>query len=191
MSVIDEYLKKYDETQKNELERIIQLTRDAFIGGTEIFPFQWLYPVTFLIYVLFMAIYYSKNKNKQSLTLFYLLALWILIPWIVMSTYNGEITDYYFSISRDVFIVSLSYLIFILYMQKLLIIKLIIITLGLFYAYYNTELFFKGNNGNFLSVEQNVRQTIKHNEVIPYDSHDPNYYLQYVYLRDKKLGIKY
>ncbi len=178
------------------LARIIQLTKDAVISGTELWPFAMLSPtiltpLTFLIYVLFMFVYYKKNKNRNSLLLFYLIGLWIIIPWLIMSTYSGEITDYYYSVSRDLFIFALSYIIYILYIQKVIAAKLVIIVIGLIYAFYNIQLFWHEGNGNFLSVENNVKQAVAHNQLIPYGSHDPNYYVQYVYLRDKKLGIKY
>lgn len=165
------------------LTRILQLLHDAFISYEQILQFRFLRPLVFLVLPIFSLLYYTTNPKKQSLKLFYLMTLWIIIPWLVLSTYSGELTDYYFSLPRDIAIATLAYITFFLYQRKLFIYKLIPIVFFGIYALYSLQLFFNSNNGNLLKTEANVRKSISKKKVIFFKPSDLESYIYYVYTR--------
>ncbi len=167
------------------LRRIWQLFHDGFISFEQIFQFEIIRKTAFLALPIFMAIYYKVNKSKSSFLLFYLIVLWIGIPWIVMSTYSGELTDYYFSFPRDIVIAILAYLLTYLYQQKHILIKIIPILLLAIYIITGIQSFLLPRYGNLLQSEANVKQAIKDQRKIPYIDHNPESYIYEVYTRKK------
>lgn len=166
------------------LRRVLQLTHDAFIQFIVIFQYKVLDYFDFLIPPLFAIIYYFKNPKRERFLFSYLLILWIIVPWFVLATYRGELTDSYFSLPRNIFISILAYFTFILYKKKLVLIKFGLVSFWVFYAFSNLQGFFQPNNGNFLAVESTVGEEIKNKRVIQFKDKDPYFYVYYVYTRN-------
>lgn len=168
--------------------RILQLSHDAFISFEGILQFQILRPFVFLVLPIFVTVFYftkPREKRKEALLLSYLMILWILIPWFILATYNGELTDYYFSLPRDLAIVAVAFLIASLYKRKSVWIKLLIVILLSFYAINNLYLFSKILPGNYLSLEPGVKVAIRNKKPIEFKDRDPLSYTYYVYTKHR------
>lgn len=167
------------------VKRILQLTSDAFISYGQILYFNFLKYAAYLVLPLFGFLFYKSHTKKESFSLLYLMVLWIVVPWIVYSTYSGELTDYYFSFPRDIAIASLAYITVFVFQQKQLIYKIIPILLWGAYAIYGFFFFLNMSDGNLLGTEMSVKQAIKNGEYIPFKDHKADSYLYYVYTRRK------
>lgn len=165
------------------LRRVLQTVHDGFISFEQILQFRFFRPFIFLILPIFMAVYYMKNSKRQSLLLFYLISLWILVPWLVLSTYAGELTDYYFSLPRDIVIAILAYLTVVLFRRKGTLYKIIPAVFWAVYMVYGLQNFIDTPDGNLLSNENNVRQAIHSKKVINFTQGDPKSYIYYYYTR--------
>lgn len=163
------------------LKRILQLMSDAFISYGQILQFDILKYFQYLVLPIFMIVYYLLYPTKKTLMLFYLMVLWIVIPWIILSTYSGELTDYYFSLSRNIAIAILAFLTIFVYRQKFWLIKLLPIILWGIYAYYGLVDFVHYPQGDLISTEIHVKQTIKLGKRIPFADHHADSYIYYVY----------
>ncbi len=166
------------------LVRILQISHDAFISFEQILEIGFLRSFVFFIPVIFAAVYYFKSPKKQSLLLIYLIGLWTFIPWIILSTYSGELTNYYFSLPMDLVIAILSYLLLFLFQQKNILYKIIPIIFLVFYIKNGIQLFVSAPGGNLLPDEESVRQSIANKQIILYKDHDPISYIYYVYTKN-------
>ena len=165
------------------LRRILQLSFDAFISIEQILQFRFLRSFVFFVLPIFMVIYRASNRNKKSFLLFYLISLWFLIPWLVMSTYSGELTDYYFSLPRDIVIAICAYLTVFMLRQKRIIFKIAPLFFWIIYALLSLQTFFNGWGGNLTANKEYVKQVIREGKTIPFNDHGLNSYLYYIYTR--------
>jgi len=164
------------------LRRFLQLANDAFIE----FPsFQSLKFVRFIFLPAFFLIYYLKNHKRSSIIFFYLISLWILVPWIVLSLYSGEITNYYFSLSMPIALIILSYIITSLIELKKLFINFVIFIFGIYFSFVNISAFFKTNFPGLSGSRIHVKSMIKNGKMVPFVRGDPASYLYYIYTRKK------
>lgn len=163
--------------------RIIQLAHDAFFYFEYILRFRFFRPLVFIFLPLFFIVYYFQKKDKKRLLLSYLMILWIIVPWLVLSTYSGEITNYYFSASQDVAVAVFAYLTCFLINQKRIIFKIIPVLFWGYFAVYNFLLFFKLPYGNLIDAENSVKESIKNEKLIPYKRNNPLNYLEFYFRR--------
>lgn len=166
------------------LQRVLQLSHDGFISLQTVLQTNVLRPFVFLVLPLFAITFYlikPKKERKHVLLFSYLVALWILIPWVVFATYNGELTDYYFSLPRNLGIAMVAFLAVYLYQKKTYLPKLIVIFLLTLFAGYNLYLFSKVGAGNYLGIKQHVKVTIQQNKKIKFKDRDPLFYTYYIY----------
>ncbi len=167
------------------LARVFQLFSDAFLSFQKVAYFPVFKYFVFLIIPIFFFIYYRLNPNKKSLILFYIVLLWIVVPWIIMATYKGELTDSYFDFPRFIAIAIFAYLVVFVYQQKNIIFKIIPVLVLSFYSIYTIQQFIKPQYGNLLSQEYDVKVAIKEGKVIKFIDHYGPSYIYYVYKRDK------
>lgn len=165
------------------LTRILQLSYDAFFYFGVVLQFNIFRPFIFIFFPLFGIIFYFTNPKKERLLLLYLMFLWIFIPWLVFSTYRGEITQYYFSQSQDIVIAVFAFLTVFLYKKKFILGKMIVIIFWCFYAIYNLQQFFNIPSGNMLRIETSIKSAVINKEIVPFKDKDPNSYLYYIYKR--------
>ena len=115
------------------------------------------------------------------------MGIWILVPWVVLSTYNGQLTDYYFSLPRDFVIAIIAFLLYYLYEQKWLVAKVSVVLFFAGYIYYGMQAFLEQSRGNLVPIEYKTRQAVESNVVVPFKDGDPSSYVYYVYTRQKKM----
>lgn len=168
------------------LQRLLQVAKDAFIEFEAIFidgiaVLAKIKVVKYLFLPLFAGIFYLEKRNRKRLTLIYLTIVWIFIPWLVFSVYSGEISNYYFSLTRPVVIISLAYLTYWLWRRKLLLVRMLILSFWFYYAFANTQIFLKTQNRGLLFFKDKVEQIIKKGGVVKFQQGVPESYLYYFY----------
>ncbi len=176
------------------LRRMLQLSHDAFIKFQSILekPYAVLRSAVFFYVPLFFIAYWQKQKKSGTLKLFYLVALWILVPWIVFTTYSGEITDYYFNIQLYLAVILLAYLTYWIWETKKIILRAAIGIFWLYFAAVNIQIFFSTQPGNLIKDRKTVLESVERGQPINFTEGDPKSYLDfyYSYIRHKPLPFK-
>ncbi len=164
------------------LKRVLQLFNDALIQFEPILTFSILKPLKFVFIPVFIFVYLFKSVSREKLLFCYLVVLWFLVPWFSLSTYSGEISDYYFSTSRFVGIIIISYLLAKLFQLKNAIINIILLCFLLYYAAFNINKFMLLQGGGLSATKQGVLQSIKEGKRIEYKEGSADSYTYYYYM---------
>ena len=161
--------------------RFIQMVTDAFIEAEATIFFKILKPVKYLIYPLFVIIFYLKKPTKNTFTICYLFGLWFLIPWIVFTVYKGEITNYYFSLTRPIVILILAYLFSRMFEIKNVAAKIIVIIFIVYYSFFNVSGYMNEKMQGLSGRRNNVIKAIESKKKIPFQEGVPESYIYYIY----------
>lgn len=174
-------LGKYLETYYHglHLRRVFQIYHDAFIDMEAILTFRQLRDFVWVPPVLFGILIYLRDPQKRRLVL--LVTLWYLIPWIVMSTYRGEITNYYFLTTRAATIITLSYILAHLVETGNLALRILTAALLVCYMYIGIQTFIKGEYPAYEKVKIKVTEAILTGQEIKYQEGVPESYLYWYY----------
>jgi 4-amino-4-deoxy-L-arabinose transferase-like glycosyltransferase len=171
------------------LRRIIQIYRDAFIQFEAYLTYNFLTPFSVLFLPVFVIYYYLRDKSGDKLKFLYLTVLFFIVPWIAMSTYSGEITDYYFSTTRFIALFIIAYFIYQIYKIRSFIPKVAVVLLLGLYAYLNVNAFLHSDKSNSVAVHrEKALNAIKRGERIGFYEGVPDSYFYYYYMLKK--GIK-
>ncbi len=163
------------------LQRVWQLLHDAFISIENILQVKVLRPYVFFLIPIFAWLYYRNNRGKDALKLFYLIALWFVIPWLVLSTYKGELTSSYFSLPYDISIAMLAYLTWRIMSARTIFFRFIPVALWAWYALANTQTFMSSVSGTMPKQRQNVLNAIARKQVIEFKDGHADSFLYYYY----------
>lgn len=163
--------------------RVMQLTHDAFIQIESYFSFSILKPLSLFMLPIFYYFYIAKKTSKNKLLLSYLILLWFIVPWIVMSLYSGEITSYYFSFNRMVALAVISFTLVSLTQIKKPIILAAILLFGIYYLLYNLQRFFSYRTVGLLNYKLLTKDAIAKNKKIPFVEGKPASFLYYLYTK--------
>lgn len=167
------------------LKRFFQLTSDAFIQF-EPFLFPVIKMLKYLFIPFFIFLYLRRNLSNKSIFFCFLVCLWFLVPWIVFSTYKGEISDYYFAINRYIAIAIMAFLINFIFEKKNIAVKVIILVLLCSYAYFNIDSFFHYHTDGGLKLKrENVNKAIREGRKINFTEGVPESYIYYIYTRKR------
>lgn len=168
------------------MTRFFQITKDAFIEFEAVIfdkiplPSIVKYGKYFLLPILvFLTLY--KKINRKSLKLTYLILLWVLVPWIVFTTYSGEISNYYFSSTRIIVLFALGSLCY--YLTKYKLSLRILFFFLLIYSYFNISSFLTTQHQGIAYYRSLVEKDIKENRNMEFKDKDPEYYIYYIYTR--------
>lgn len=176
------------------LQRMLQLSHDAFIKFQSILekPYGILRNAVFFYIPLFFIAYRQKKRSSDQIKLFYLIVLWILVPWIVFTVYSGEISDYYFSIQLYLALIIFAYLTFWIWESKKIILRAAIGIFWLYFSIANVRIFLDTKHGNLVEDRIKVQQSIDKGELINFTDGDPRSYLDYYYsyVQHKPLPFK-
>lgn len=170
------------------LRRFFQLTNDALIEFEGILTegIVFLRKIKILEYLflpIFWLSYILAKPNRGKLILSYLVFLWIFIPWLGFSLYSGEISVYYFSLTRPVVIMVLAYLTSRLLASKFLVLKLSVIIFWLSFSVLNAQKFMVSTHrptGLDYQKEQ-VQELISRGGVVTPSRASASSYLYYFY----------
>lgn len=165
------------------VKRFFQLANDASIEMGELLMLNVLKYLKFLIYPIFCLVFIKKALIKGKFILCYLIGLWFLVPWVVFSLYSGEITDYYFSLTRPIAIVIIAYLIVEILKINNVIPKLALSAFLIYYSVININLFFVPKYHPLAYHRKKVLEKIKAGEKIEFQQGIPESYIYYIYTR--------
>lgn len=165
------------------LTRIMQLTNDALIQFEPYFDYSNFKYLKFVLIPLFVFIFLYKNMSREKLLFCYLILLWFIVPWLVLSSYSGEISDYYFSANRLIALLIIAYLLSKVLELKVIIVKVAIVSFLIFYMLFNVNKFLYSKNNDLKERRQKVQQAIKEGKEIGFYEGSPDSYLYYYYVR--------
>lgn len=169
------------------LVRMVQLTGDALIQFDPYLSINIVKPLKFLILPLFILIYLFKSFTSEGKKFIYLVVLWFLVPWLVFTTYSGEISDYYFIITKYIALMVLAYLISLIWNARYTFVKPVIIAGFIIYSWYGITNYLPYKDpGNLSKQEQYVKQMVGQNRRIEFQVGVPESYLYYYYMRTLK-----
>lgn len=166
------------------LTRMLQINRDAFISFQQIFQLPILQPFTYFLIPIFALVSYYWGPKKYKLLLPFLLTLWILVPWILLTTYSGELTDYYFSAPKYIGIAAIAFILTSLYKRKFIAAKIFVCGLLIIFAGYNMYLFSLTQTGNYLSIRETVKDAIRDKRKMEFRDRDPVFYMYHIKTAD-------
>ena len=168
------------------LRRVMQLLNDGFIQFIPYFMYDWLKLLKLIILPVFIFIYLYKNISRNSIIFCYLLMLFFIVPWFVLSTYSGELTDYYFAVNKFLALMVISYLIYRIYIIPNVLVKIIVVVLIIIHIAYNINAFMISREGNSLSSKRaTVLEKIERGEKIGFYEGVAESYLYFYYMRKK------
>lgn len=160
------------------LVRVLQVANDAFISFEPILFFKI---AKYLKYVIPLGFVYRLVFIEKRYLLAYLIFLWLTVPLVTFSLYSGEISDYYFSLTIPIVLISLAY--FIDYFWRLhTVARVVILLLSLLYIVTNLHDFFFHSYSNLPATRETVSKAIREGRVISFTEGDPASYLYSLYL---------
>lgn len=165
------------------LTRVMQLVSDSLIQFEFFFSLSFLSPLKYVIIPIFFFFYLSNSVSREKLLLCYLVILSFLVPLLVLSTYSGEISDYYFSTNRFIVVMIIAFLIVKIYEYKNLITNVFLFSCLLFYAYFNLDNFFLEKGGGLYKQRKVVLEAINKGKKIEFEEGSGKSYLYYYYMR--------
>ncbi len=167
------------------LTRVFQLTHDAFIEF-ELILKGWFKDLSYVFLFIFGFIYYLLKPTRKKLIMCYLIGLWFIVPWFVISTYKGEISNYYFFVNRPIVLMVIAYLSFVLLSQRKILIKLLIISFWIYFCYVNINDFFREGKSDYEENKKRALEKVANREIVKLHENIPESYLYYYYVRENK-----
>jgi len=167
---------------------MIQLLHDALIEYAVVFfdGFRNSFPIVsgmshyldVLFTILFGSLFITdvNIEKKQRVILLVLIGLWITVPWVIMATYSGEISNYYFSSTRPIIIGILGYLLYRLYGTDS-ISKIFVVLFILVFCYIQVMFFLRTSISGVPQFREQVIKTIQAGQKIQFTEGDPKSYL--------------
>ncbi|EKD64778.1 MAG: hypothetical protein ACD_50C00307G0009 [uncultured bacterium] len=167
------------------LTRVLQLFTSAFIQ-IEAFTINPIMRILgWFVLPVFFVIHFLNIPTKKGFVMVSLVFLYFLIPWLVLSTYSGEVTNYYFSTNRFLGVMIASFIIYKLLEVKNKFITLFIIVFAIYYAYIGINKFLAIRTVGLQNYRAFVLDKIKKGEVIEFEQGSPFSYFYYLYTREK------
>jgi 4-amino-4-deoxy-L-arabinose transferase-like glycosyltransferase len=171
------------------LRRVIQLAGDGLIQFDPYLFVDKLFKFKFIALPLFFLVYLYKSVSRKRLIFCYLVALWFIVPWFALSTYSGEISDYYFSFNRFIALMIISYFFAKIWMIRNIIPKIIVGIILIIVVYSNLTTFLLSNSSGLAEKKEAVLTKIGKGEEIKFQWGVPESYLYYYFLRQKGITV--
>jgi hypothetical protein len=171
------------------LTRVRQLTGDALIQFNAYAFLDKLTPLKFIALPVFFLLYLYKSFKRETLVFCYLVLLWFIVPWIIFTMYSGEISDYYFSISRFIALLIVAYFFARAWMVKNIIPKAVVLAVLIYIGITNFLIYFPHQDNGLKAKEQNVLQAISQGRRIEWQQGVADSYLYYYYMRQKGVEV--
>lgn len=168
------------------IRRMLQLLPDAFIEFESVLIFRILKPLSYILFPLFTLVYCYKKQLRERLVICYLIALWFLVPWVVFTTYSGEISNYYFTLTLPMVVIVLAYLTLWIFQISNMLPKIIIVSFWLYYAFFSVQNFLNSQHNGLAQHRESVKAAIIDGRIIEFVHGNPESYLYYIYMKDKK-----
>lgn len=164
--------------------RIVQVAHDAFIQFQAILYFKPLGYVSFIFLPLFLIVYLYKDRTRKKILFSYLTCMWFIVPWIAFSTYRGEISDYYFFLTRPIAIMILAFLTYKA-IQYRWYVGIVVVAFWLAFIFVNLREFFREPENEFAYREMQAREKIEKGDPIDVYENIPESYWHW-YMKEYK-----
>lgn len=172
------------------LRRLLQISHDGFIEFEGIASLKFFKEIGQLLFPTFLLISFVKLHRTGKVYLVYLSLIWVILPWLFFATYGGELSNYYFSITRPVVFIALAYLLYMLFEYKRTMGKVGVFVILLSYVYVNSKQFFEFKARGLGYYREKVDEKIKNGTIIEFGQGNPESYLYFIkkerYDREKK-----
>ena len=187
--------------------RMLQIAADAFIEFPGILGDGFL-KFAYLFVPFFIIIYLHKNKEwftllkknnkpfnikkvkdivtRKEFVLIYLMFLWFVIPWVALSTYSGNISNYYFSLTRPIAVTIIAYVLFYVFSLRNVVFKLLIFVFFAYFIYINLSLFLNYKTQGLAYFRRNAKEEVDRGIKNQFLYGAPESYLHYFYERNIK-----
>lgn len=168
------------------LKRFIQLTGDGLIQFDSFLSLEAIKPFKILMIPIFLLVFLRKKISRDKLIFSYLVIIFFLVPWIVFSTYKGEISDYYFFANRFIALLVISYLLSKLLLTKRILAKIVVVVFLIYYSYQNLNLILNYQDGGGLRKRfEHVRPYVESGRRVEFQEGAPESYVYYYLMRKK------
>ncbi len=187
-AVIGSYLSTY--YHGFHLTRMLQILGDALIQFDPYLIQEKLKQIKVVIIPLFLVSYLFKSFTNERKKLAYLVFLFYMVPWLVFTTYSGEISDYYFIINRFVGLFIISFLIYLFWEVKYKIAKVLVIIFLIAYSINGIKQFLPyKDTGNLYKRSEVAKQAVDQGRRIEFQVGVPESYLYYYFMREKGVDV--
>lgn len=158
------------------LRRVLQLLGDGIIQFDQYIIIKQL---KYIALPLFFVAFLYKSISREKLVFCFLIILFFVVPWFGFATYSGEITDYYFAISRYIALFIVSYFLYRLWIIRKLPTRVITIFVLCYIMYTGLISFMPEHDGGVVNAEREVSAKIQMGKVIKYQQGVPGAYIYY------------
>lgn len=162
------------------LRRFFQVAQDGFIEFEGIYSVYFLKQIGYVLFPLYLLQLFIKSYKSKKVVIVYLSLIWVLIPWMFFATYGGELSNYYFSITRPVVLIAISFILYNLVIYKRLVGCIIVGVFIIFYVYTNTLDFFAFHTRGVGYYREKVNEKIKNGEIIEFGPGNPESYFYFI-----------
>lgn len=167
------------------LRRMWQIIGDAFIQFNSYLIFPLLNSLKLFLPFIFFAVYFRDKIVRDKVKFLYLVTLWFIIPWVVFSTYGGEISDYYFAVSRFICLFIISYLLYRIWNLKFVFAKVLTAAVIASYCIYNLNVYQGMYDVGLHKRTKTVMEHVDSNVRIEYGEGVPEAYIYYYIMKQK------
>jgi len=172
------------------LTRFLQLTGDGLIQFDPFLFFAQIKPFKILILPLFLLVFFKEKISKSRIIFVYITLIFFLVPWVIFSTYRGEISDYYFSINRFIALLILSYLLYKSLIFRSWVIKITVLGLLVYYSYFNLNIILHSNDeGGLKKRLEKVIPYVESNRKVEFQEGVSESYIYYFLMREKGVRV--
>jgi len=168
--------------------RVYQLVKDAVIEFESIMYFKQLRFLHVILPIAFIVLVYIREKvNKVQIILLFL--LWVIVPWFVMATYKGEISNYYFSTTQPIAVIAIAYIVYVIAKIPYVVPTVFIVTFGFFWAYTNMVSFFETSKSHMPEFRETAKKAVREGKKMEFSEWIPEPYIYEMYMDRKQKGI--
>jgi len=161
--------------------RILQLLPDAFIEFESVLLLGRLTWMRYVFVPAFLLFLWKKEEREKALYISYLTILWFAVPWFALSVYKGEISNYYFLITRFPVLFICGYIINSLVSTKKSYLLLLVFFAFSFFVWMNITQFLRMNEKTFIKQEKIAKDAINTGIMIEFHEGITESYLFYYY----------
>lgn len=169
------------------LVRVGQLLKDAVIEFESIIFIKQLRFLHVILPILFIFLVWLREKEKRLIVIA-LFLLWFVVPWFVMATYKGEISNYYFSITRPIAVIALAYISYWIITLPYYVPGIAMCIFGVYWSSQNIERYLDTSHSKMPEYRETAKKAVREGKKIEFSEWVPEPYLYEMYLDRKKQG---
>lgn len=163
------------------LRRVLQLVGESILEIESFIPIKSLRWIKYLILPIFFSFSFMTMERKKAIAVCSMTLLWFLVPLLILSTYKGELTDYYYSISRPIAPMIIAFLLALLWRQKQMLGKILVIIYCSYFAYINIFSFIFNYNPTMEKYREEALKAVNNKFTVYFKDGAPVPYLYGMY----------